>query len=153
MVSLTGAFAALLVFGPALLRWWWARGLSRHYDDPALPERLLANQRRNQIVLLFSIVVLIYWRPIEWYVGVPAMLIARAGAGFPFRRRLYGETWNFFTFLSFFIRLLIGVYGFWLLLLFTPTITQLFGGYDWIAGIVLAVVLIGWHERSMDVLR
>src|SRR5689334_19605209 len=42
MVSAMGAFAAVLVLLPALLRWVWARGSTRDLNDPALPERLFA---------------------------------------------------------------------------------------------------------------
>ena len=117
-----GAFAAVLVLLPALLRWVWARGSTRDLNDPALPERLFANQRRNRAVLILSIGLLLYFHPIDPFLGIPALLIARASAGYPFRKRLYGETWSLFTYLGFFTRLLIGVYGVWLLFIWVPTI-------------------------------
>src|SRR5260221_5237349 len=46
--ELPGAWAAVVVIAltPAALRWWWGRALSRLADDPVLPERLAAHNRR-----------------------------------------------------------------------------------------------------------
>ena len=45
------ALALAIAFVPAALHWWRGRALVRLADDPALPERLLANRRRAGAVL------------------------------------------------------------------------------------------------------
>ncbi len=145
--------AAVLILLPALLRWWWTRGLARQLDDPALPERLLANQRRNQIVIIVCIILLIYTQTSALMWGVPLLLAVRAAAGFPFRKRLYGETWSVFEYLWFCTRLIAGAYGFWILLLTATTIIGWFGRFDWIAALGIGAVLCAWNEHTTDVLR
>ena len=43
--------ATLLALVPCLLSWWSGTELARRLDDPVLPERFMAHQRRNGILL------------------------------------------------------------------------------------------------------
>jgi Zn-dependent protease with chaperone function len=153
MLSAAALVAATLVLLPAILRWCWGRPLTRQPADPALPERLLASQRRNQITLALCIVGLIYLSPFSTLWTLPLLILARGLASYPLRRRLYGETWSVVAYLWFFGRLLVAVYGFWILLLITPEVAGRFGKFDWLAGIGLGAILVAWSSRAPDVIR
>jgi Zn-dependent protease with chaperone function len=153
MPSATAALIALFVLLPGGLRLWWGRQLTRHLTDPALPERLLANQRRNQIVLFSCIVGLLMSAPYATIWTLPSLIVTRGIASFPLRRKLYGETWSVMAYLSFFGRLVVAIYGFFIVLLVTPDIAGWCGRFDWLAGIGLALVLVVWADRSPDVIR
>ncbi len=153
MPSATALIGATLILLPAALRWAWGRALIRHLDDPALPERLLANQRRSQLVLFICIVPILYGRLVNPLWGLPALVVARGVAGYPLRKRLFGETWSLVAYLSFFGRLLIAVYGFWILLLNTPMLVGWFGRFDWLAAIAVGAVLVAWNERAIEIIR
>jgi Zn-dependent protease with chaperone function len=152
-MSAMALFAATLVLLPAILRWCWGRPLTRQPADPALPERLLANQRRNQITLVLCIVGLIYLSPFSTLWTLPLLILARGLASYPLRRRLYGETWSVVAYLWFFGRLLVAMYGFWILLLMTPELAGRFGKFDWLAGFAIGAILVAWSSRAPDVIR
>jgi len=146
-VSIVQAFgllcAALL---PAAVVLWTGRALLRSPDDPLLPERLMADRLRARLVLAASWAVLIVLAPgFSWWL-VPLMIVARALAAYPLRRVIQGETWSPLAYLSFFTRLVVGVYGFWLLLVWAPSVEGLFGNADWVVALAVAAVLVAWND-------
>ncbi len=153
--ELPGAWAAVVVIAltPAALRWWWGRALSRLADDPVLPERLAAHNRRFVRVSGGCAAVLVVgWPP--WAIwSVPLLILAQAVGGFPLRKTLYQETWSLGARLSFSGRLLTAAFGFWILLTATPWLASQAGRFDWAAAIGLALILASWNRYSDVVLR
>ena len=145
--------AVVLALTPAVLRWHWGRRLARLADDPALPERLLASQRRNQLAIFCATVGIVLLAPNSALWVMLLLLVAYLTAGYPLRKRLYNETWSVAAYLGFFSRLIVGAYGFWFLLLLAPTILSQLGRADWLAGAAIAGVLLAWNERAADVIR
>jgi Zn-dependent protease with chaperone function len=147
------AAAALLALTPAALRWWWGRALARLADDPVLPERLAAHNRRVGMAAGGCAALLVIGWPLWAVWSVPLLILAQTAAGFPLRKTLYQETWGIPAFLLFFGRLQLGASGFWILLAATPWLTAAAGRFDWIAGSILALLLFFWSRHAGDVLR
>ena len=145
--------AVLLALTPGILRWYWGRALGRLVDDPILPERLLASQRRHQLVI-FTATVGMFLLAVDQVVWLIQLLfLGYLAAGYPLRKRLYNETWSVPAYLGFFGRLIVSVYGFWILLLAAPFIQSQVGRADWMTGAAIAGVLLAWNERAADLLR
>ena len=144
------AVVALLPGGFAL---WWGRNLARLHDDPALPERLLANRTRTAFVFCFSVAFLAVFAGVHSYWALPLLVLARMVAGYWTRRVLYGETWTLRAYLSFFGRLLFATFGFWTLLGIVPWLAVAAGSRDWIVGALIAAALIAWSAAYPAVFR
>jgi Zn-dependent protease with chaperone function len=145
--------AVLLALTPGILRWYWGHALGRLVDDPILPERLLASQRRHQLVI-FTVTVGMFLLAVDQIIGLILLLVVGyLAAGYPLRKRLYNETWSVPAYLGFFGRLIVSAYGFWILLLAAPFIQSQVGRADWMTGAALAGVLLAWNEHAADLLR
>jgi Zn-dependent protease with chaperone function len=149
----TAVFAALIALLPAAFVIWWGRGLARLVDDPMLPERLIAARTRNGAVVGFSVALLcvLMWRHAMW--ALPLLIVARMAASYPLRKKLHGESWSLAGYLSFFSRLILAVFGFWLLLGWTPWLVSLAGSRDWMVAGGLAIVLCLWSTFNTRVFR
>ncbi len=144
---------AALALVPALFRLYRGRTMAGHAADPALPERLAGS--RNTLVFVFSSVMaalIVVWPQHLWW-SIPLLLLSFLAAGWPLRRVLFGETWGLGTYLWFYTRMFVAIYGFWLLLIAAPWITRGAGAGMWIASAVLAAVLIAWNEQNGHVIR
>lgn len=153
--QLPGALAAALVIcvTPAALRWWWGRALVRLADDPLLPERLAAHNRRFGAVSGGCAALLVLgWGPWALWT-VPLLILAQTVGGFPLRKTLYRETWSIAGCLSFFARNAVALFGFWVALSLTPWLVSTAGRFDAFAAAVAALVLVGWSRYSDVVLR
>ncbi len=139
------AFSVVIACIPAALVMWWGRDLSRNLDDPALPERLLANRRRTGAAFGASMGLLIITgvHHIAW--SVPLLVLTRMAAAYPLRKVLYNETWSFIAYLSFFVRLLVAVFGLWIFVAIMPALTLGAGPGGWIVGAALGTVAIAWN--------
>ena len=113
-----GGFVLALL--PAALRWWWGRALARAADDPLIAERLAAHQSRCGAVAGACAALLFLGLPSTTPVTTPLLLVAYAAGGFPLRKALYGETWSLAGYLTFLGRLIVAVFGFWILLALLP---------------------------------
>ena len=128
---------ALIALLPGAVSWWSGRRLARLADDPALPELLAARGRRNGAMLFIAIVGLACVALLT-QVGlalpiIVGCLIALAGlvaASYPLRRVLYGETWSFGSYFAFYPRLIVGLFGFWIVLASLPNLAALAGTRD-----------------------
>ena len=69
---------------------------------------------------------------------LPLLLVARAAAARPLRRTLLGETWTLWQYLAGGVRLYLASLGLWIMLVLTPTLTQLGG---WWGAVVVAGML------------
>ena len=149
--ALVAAF--LVAVTPAALRWWWGRSLFPLADDPLLPERLHAHNRRVSAVSIGCGVLLGMGWPSAAIWSLPVLVVSQAAGGFPLRKALYQETWTLGASLSFFGRSTIAIFGFWILLVFAPWLVSLAGRFDWIAGAGMALILIAWNMYSDLIVR
>jgi Zn-dependent protease with chaperone function len=136
------------------MRWWSARTLIPLLDDPVLPERLAAHRRRNLIGLWFvlaAVMVLGGVRDLLW--TMPIVMAGRLVTGYPIRRALYDEHWSMATYMVTMFRLWLAVAGFWLSLAAAPLVAAAAGSLDWVAALVVAVLLFVWNSRYADVFR
>jgi hypothetical protein len=145
--------ATLIALLPGLLSWWSGTQLARSLDDPVLPERFMAHQRRNGMLLAAAFVAsaIVEPRALPW--NGPLLFSTVLAAGYPARRAIYGETWSFTAYLSFFHRLTIGVLGVWMVLAAIPAVGAMAGRFDWIAGAAAAGLVIAWDRHYSRVLR
>jgi heat shock protein HtpX len=144
---------ALLALVPAVFRLHRGRAMAAHRDDPALPERLIGT--RNLLTAVFSVVLAVeigVWTRHTWW-SIPLLLLSLLAAGWPLRRVLFGETWSLAAYLWFYVRLVVGIYGFWLLLIAAPWLTGINGGAPWIVITGLGALLLIWNEQYGLLLR
>ena len=139
------AFTVLIACVPAALVMWWGRDLSRNLDDPALPERLLANRRRTGAAFGVSMGLLIMTGVGRLAWSLPLLVLTRMAAAYPLRKVLYDETWGFIAYLSFFVRLLVAVFGFWIFVAVIPAVTLGAGPGHWIVAAALGAIALAWN--------
>ncbi len=112
-------FAAVL---PGLYAWWSGRGLTRDLDDPLLNERAFARGRRVTLVTIVAVVVVAVVGG-AWATAILPLLIVGVMLGtYPSRRALLEEDWGPVAYLSHQARLLLGMFGPWILLLAGPLV-------------------------------
>ena len=145
--------AVALALVPAAVSWWKGRGFAKRIDDPLLPEQLLKTNRSAVMISGCAMGAAAVLSPGDIWWTLPLMYVARMTASYPLRRALYGETWSLATFLSFFSRLVVSIYGFWILLFVTPMIIAASGSREWLAAAGLALWLGWWQMRSTDFSR
>ncbi len=145
---------ALIALMPGAVSWWSGRRLARLVDDPALPELFAAHTRRNRAVLFIVFVGLPFFASWTFLaLGVPILFAGYIAAAYPLRRVLFHETWSFWSYFWFYPRVMAGIIGFWAVLAFLPTLVGFAGPWDWLAGGVLAGVLVVWHTYYGDWVR
>ena len=152
-LSLHPILTALIAVAPAARSFWHGRALRTHLDDPALPERLLAGQRRNGQIIGISIGLLIATSPNRLVWALPLLVLARMLAAYPLRTALHSETWSVWAYLSFYIRLILAASGFWLLVAAAPAIAASAGTRDWIVAIVLGAIAVIWNAQYVRIFR
>jgi Zn-dependent protease with chaperone function len=135
---------ALIALLPAAFALWTGRRLLHLADDAAFAERLLAERTRSGVVSAVCVVLLLSmaWAQVVW--AVPLLIGARMVVGYRIRKALYCETWSFACYLSFFGRLIVAAFGFWVALGMIPVVAMMAGSHDWMLAGVLAVTLGGW---------
>ena len=138
---------------PSAFSAWRNRALIRAANDPALPERLVAEQQRNgQIaVLVFFVLALASPKALWW--TLPLLFLARVTAAYPLRKTLFEETWSLPAYLWFVVRLMIGIWGFWILVVLLPFVPPLAGSFDWLAAAAMALALLLWNARYSAIVR
>jgi Zn-dependent protease with chaperone function len=146
-------FAAGVVMAAALLRWWWGRSIAALVDDPAFPERLAAHRLRTTKSFGIAVAVLIAGWMDEVYWTLPLFLLACSLASYQLRRAVYQETWGVGQYLSFFIRAVFAMWGFWVILAIFPSLAHAAGSKDWLVAFSIAGLLAVWNSYSSDVLR
>jgi hypothetical protein len=151
--ALHPVFTILIALIPAVFSFWRGRDLLHDLDDPALPERLLALQRRNAPILGVAIGFVLITAPerIGW--ALPLMILARMLGAYPLRKALHNETWSVWAYLCFYLRLIVAALGFWLLVAALPAIAARAGTRDWILAGVLGAIAVAWNARSATVFR
>ena len=139
---------------PALVVWSQGRRLVRHAaeDDAVLAERMAGAQRRTGYVLFATTLVLILLAPRHAVWSLLLMLLLTQVADYPARRKIHGETWTLPAYLSFSLRSMVALSGFWALLALTPWLVHHAGAAALPAALVLAAVLTVWLVRFPQVL-
>src|SRR5687767_11494669 len=93
------SFIALLAVAPAVYAWWTGRAIRKAIDDPALPELLLAQQRRLVMVTLVAIMSsALMSAPTGFSILVLLLVVA---AHYPTRRAVFGDRWSLWGYLRF----------------------------------------------------
>lgn len=121
---------------------WLGRGLDRVADAGALAERRARNVVRNSGVAAACATVICSATNGDWLWALPLLFLTRMSAGYVVRKRLYQDTWSLAAYLSFFTRLIVAAFGFWILLAMTPWLVSLTGTWDWVAASALAGALV-----------
>ena len=150
MSAILAAFIAVL---PAAFAMWSGRQILALSDHSTVPERLLANRTRNGIVigLCGGILAVIAFRHLNWALAL--LVLTRMGASYSFRKQLHRESWSFGAYFSFFARLTLAAFGFWLLLAMTPWFVSKAAPYEWAEAGVFATILLAWNEGYGIVFR
>ena len=133
-----------LTFAPGLYAFVSGRVLLRDLRDPALDELYFARNRRVTWVTIFVMVLLAFVKP-RWAPALlPVLLLGVIAGGFPTRRTLFEEDWGLASFLSHTFRLLLGMYGPWLLLLAGPIAILLVDAPATVVGGPYVLALVAW---------
>jgi Zn-dependent protease with chaperone function len=150
---MSALIAALIAVLPAAFAMWSGRQILAFSDHATVSERLLANRARNGFVtaLCGGVLAAIAFRHLPWALAL--LVLARMGASYSFRKQLHRETWGFGSYFSFFTRLTLAVFGFWLLLAITPWVVSKSEPYEWAVAGVFATVLVAWNEGYGIVFR
>ncbi len=144
---------ALIALMPAAISWWSGRRLLAVIDDPILPERMIANQRRNSVAFIIAFAGLASISPRSLVWTGPLVFLGTHAAAYPMRQAIFGETWSLGTYLSFFMRLLAGLFGFWAVLAGLPALSRMAGTADWLVAAAVGSVLLLWNARYADTVR
>jgi Zn-dependent protease with chaperone function len=135
---------ALIALLPAAFALWTGRRLLDLAEDAAFAERLLAQRTRSGVVSgVCSVLLLaVAWDHVAW--ALPLLIATRLAVGYRIRKALYRETWGFGGYLSFFSRLVVVAFGFWVAVGALPVIAMMAGSRDWMVAGALAVILGSW---------
>ena len=146
-----GGFVFALL--PAALRWWWGRALAHAVDDALVAERLAAHQSRSSAVAATCAVILFIGLPSKTPFTIPLLMAAYAAGGFPLRRTLYGETWSLAGYLAFLGRLILAMFGFWVVLALVPWAGLAAFPHTWTVSCIGALLLVTWSYCHSAVTR
>ncbi|MGE5814745.1 MAG: M48 family metalloprotease, partial [Acidobacteriota bacterium] len=143
----------LIAATPAVMRWLLGRRVVRLANDPAVAERMLTLTRQSAPVIALAIAALLVLAPRSAFWTLPLVILLRLIAGYPIRRALFGETWSLARYLSFFVCLVVAVFGLWTVIAMLPVVVALAGRWEWPVAVLLAAVSIAWNARTADVAR
>lgn len=149
MLWIAFAFAVM----PAALHWWWTRWIFEPSASAVLPERHLAVAQRVSFVTMLcamAIVIVAGWHA-AWI--LPLQFVALTASAYRARRAMFGETWTFGQYLSWRVRVHIGMFGLWWLVALSPALLAAASPRVtwWLAGL-LALIAIAWLYWSGRVL-
>lgn len=143
----------LVAFAPAIVLWRRTRVLTRNVEDPALPERLVTEQRHIGAFMFMALAALVVASPRAIFWTGPLLLFGYVVGSYPLRKALYKDTWSLAGYLSFMGRVSLAVWGFWIVLAALPYLVSAAGRFDWMVAAVLAAILFAWNARYGDTLR
>src|SRR5690349_22269571 len=113
----SGLIVACLALLPGGFTWWIGRTLRTAGDDPLIAERLWALRSRSRSLLAVCWALMIVGWPAHLLWAFPIMMLARGVAAYPLRHAIQGETWRLSAYLWFFARMLVAMFGFWIVAL------------------------------------
>jgi len=138
--------AALLALIPGATALWWGRAAAAGAADAARAERLAAARKRTGPIFGFCTGLLVVTAVDDAAWTLPLLVLARMVAGYYVRRTVYGETWSLLAYLSFYLRLIVAMFGYWLLLAVAPGLVASWPAHPWLAGTLLMAVFWTWSE-------
>src|SRR5687768_6962159 len=103
---------ALLALLPAVFRLRRGQTLARDLANPAFAERLLTGRTLLAVVFVSVTAVAVVFWPRHAPLMFPFQLLTFMAAGWPLRRAMLGETWSVGAYLSFYVRMVVAIYGF-----------------------------------------
>jgi Zn-dependent protease with chaperone function len=138
---------------PAALHWWWTRAVFEPSASAVLPERHLAIAQRVSFVTMLCTVAIILtarWQA-AWI--LPAQFVALTATTYRARRAMFGETWPFHRYLSWRLRLHVGMFGLWWFVAVAPALVAQADPPQawWLSGLAVTIAL-AWHHWSGGVL-
>ena len=138
---------------PALLHWWWTRSVFEPSASAVLPERHLAVAQRVSFVTILcmvAIVMIARWHA-TWI--LPAQFVALTATTYRTRRAMFGETWPYRRYLSWRVRVHIGMFGLWYLIALAPAlIAQANPQMTWWLSAVTIAMALAWHHWNGRIL-
>jgi Zn-dependent protease with chaperone function len=153
MLVMSAILAALIAVLPAAFALRSGRQILALEDDPTLAERLVAHRRRNRFVTGAggALLAVIAFKHLVW--ALPVLVLTRLATSYSLRKQLNRETWSFGGYVSFFTRLTLAVFGFWVLLGMVPWLVSRAEPYGWAAAGFYAFVLLAWSGAYNTVFR
>jgi Zn-dependent protease with chaperone function len=136
---------------PGVYRWWTTRRFRGAADDPALAERWWTYRMRAVYVSTGSAALCGMLSPLGLVLTLPVLWIGSAIGGFRARRIVFGEQWSLGAYLVWTLRLVFGVWGFWIALALAPWSAM--AGPGWTVPLALAALLGAWQHWYAAILR
>lgn len=144
------SLALLLVMAPGLYAWLKGKQLRNvHLQDPLLAERYQAYLTAEAGISLLCLLVATIF--LHWSLA-PLIIVSSLAGRFPLRRTLYGETWHFFSYLYFELRIFLAFSGLAWLIGFSPLLVALAGPWRWLEIGLLAGILLIWLSFRQQIL-
>jgi Zn-dependent protease with chaperone function len=144
------ALALVAAVVPGVYRAWIGRGFRDAATDPAIAERWWTARTRTSQVTFVAAAAAAAIQPRALPLTLPVLILALTVGGFPARRIVFGENWSLVTYLWWALRLIAGLWGFWLLLAFAPWVPP-DRSVAWAAAV--AIVLVAWQRWYGSLLR
>ena len=111
---------AVLALLPAVFRLRRGQALVRDLQHPAFAEKLLTGRTLLAVVFVSVAAIEVVFWPRRSVLILPFQLLAFMAAGWPLRRAMLGESWSVGAYLWFYVRMVVAIYGFWILLMVAP---------------------------------
>jgi Zn-dependent protease with chaperone function len=139
---------------PATISWLSRRSLVARRDDAVLPERLIAQSRRNAVAVWAACsAVAVVGRVADLMWAVPFIVVTLIASGYPLRRALFDERWSLAEYVGTMLRLMVAFWGLWVAIAFSPFVARAAGQLVWAAAIALTAFLLAWHSRWPEIFR
>ena len=102
--------------------WISGRQLVAATHDPTFPERHFARSRALGASTVVGIIVAPFFAPGGFAWILPLLVLGLLAGLYPARRRIFGETWGFGTYVRYSLFSGVGMLGFWMLLASAPSV-------------------------------
>jgi Zn-dependent protease with chaperone function len=136
------AFALSLV--PGLWAYFAGKRLIARGDDPALSERVIAQNQRLAAVAVFCVVLIVSLARRHWIWALALLFVAQSLGRYSIRRAFYNERLHFVTYLALRLRVFVAFAGFWVLVAAAPYIVVRAGVWRWPVAALVAFLLSAW---------
>ena len=134
--------SCLFALLPAVYVAGWGRYLVRHLDDPAFPELHFKKIRHLGVALAVGIALSLVVSNQHAVLKLALAVLGVTVAEFPYRRKIFQESWGLFAYLSHGIRFWIAFLGAWVVLAFLPEIVYYSGEWAPPVAVALGVVIL-----------
>ena len=139
--------ALALALVPALVTWSQYRALFQGGESAVFAERVAQVRNRVAVASAISTALILVFLSDSALWAIMLLLLGLACASHGPRKALLGETWSLAQFIEWRARLMVGTFGFWLLLAFTPAILRATPQSAlWGMTLALVVAQLAWHH-------